>query len=190
MITSRSWFELWRIFSRSVFPTILEHGTGLFRLEGILSVMLDRKKTQHSTYGWENRRHLVAPPTNSPRKTSEKRAHKFHTDDASLSRSGQYFWLVQANFTSGTTNQKYYPDLGSDASSAGMEFLRSSGSVANCRMLPTLFAKDPLIGLSKSKCLPFFRSLPRSPSTNGAGTRDEPLRTTSAYACKAMSSGP
>ena len=31
-------------FSRSVFPTILEHGTGLFRLEGILSVMLHRKK--------------------------------------------------------------------------------------------------------------------------------------------------
>ena len=99
------------------------------------------KKTQHSTYGWENRRHLATPPTISPRKTSEKRAHKFHTDDASLSRSEQCFWLVQANFTSGTTNQKYYPDLGSDASSAGMEFLRSSGSVANCRMLPTLFAK-------------------------------------------------
>ena len=46
--------------------------------------------------------------------------------------------------------------------------------------------KGPLIGLSKSKCLPFFRSLSRSPSTNEAETRDEPLRTTSAW--KAMSS--
>ena len=116
MITSQSWFELSRIFSRSVFPTILEHGTGLFRLEGILSVILDRKRTQHSTYGWENRRHLATPPTISPRKTSEKRAQKFHTDDALLPRSGQCFWLVEANFTSGTTNQKHYPDLGSDAS--------------------------------------------------------------------------
>ena len=35
--------------------------------------------------------------------TSEKRAQKFHTDDASL--------------PSGTTNQKHYPDLSSDASS-------------------------------------------------------------------------
>ena len=116
MITSQSWFELSRIFSRSVFPTILEHGTGLFRLEGILSVILDRKKKQHSTYGWENRRHLATPPTISPQKTSEKRAQKFHNDDALLPISGQCFWLVEANFTSGTTNQKHYPDLGSDAS--------------------------------------------------------------------------
>ena len=31
----------------SVFSTILERGTGLFRLEGILSVMLDRKKKRY-----------------------------------------------------------------------------------------------------------------------------------------------
>ena len=51
-----------------------------------------------------------------------------------------------------------------------MEFL-CSGGVANYRILPALFAKGPLIGLSKSKCLPFLRNLPRSSSTIGAGTR-------------------
>ena len=117
MITSQSWFELSRIFSRSVFPTILEHGPGLCRLKGILSVMLERKKTTTFYLAWENRRHFTTSPTVSPRKTSEKRAQKFHTDDVSLPRSRYYFWLVEANFTSSTTNQKHYPDLGSDPSS-------------------------------------------------------------------------
>ena len=49
--------------------------------------------------------------------TSEKRAQKFHTDDPSLPRSGECFGLVESNFPRGTTNQKHYPDLGSDASS-------------------------------------------------------------------------
>ena len=49
--------------------------------------------------------------------TSEKRAQKFHTDDASLPRSGYCFWLVESNFPRSTTNQTHYPDLGSDASS-------------------------------------------------------------------------
>ena len=49
--------------------------------------------------------------------TSEKRAQKFHTDDASLPRSGYFFWLVESNFQCSTTNQKHYPDQGSDASS-------------------------------------------------------------------------
>ena len=50
--------------------------------------------------------------------TSEKRAQKFHTDDALLPRFVWCFWLAEATFTRGTTNQKHYhPDLGSDASS-------------------------------------------------------------------------
>ena len=36
--------------------------------------------------------------------TSEKRAQKFHTDDALLPRSGWYLWLAESNFPSGTTN--------------------------------------------------------------------------------------
>ena len=48
---------------------------------------------------------------------SEKRAQKFHTDDVSLPRSWWCFWLVESNFPRVTTNQKRYPDLGSDASS-------------------------------------------------------------------------
>ena len=47
--------------------------------------------------------------------TSEKQVQKYHTYDASLSRSWQYFWLVEANFPRGSTNQKRYSDLGSDA---------------------------------------------------------------------------
>ena len=49
--------------------------------------------------------------------TSEKRVQKFHTDDASLPRSGWCFWLVESNFSRGMTNQKHYPDQDSDTSS-------------------------------------------------------------------------
>ena len=49
--------------------------------------------------------------------TSEKRAQKFHNDDASLPRAGWCFWLVESHFLCGTTNQKHYPNLGSDVSS-------------------------------------------------------------------------
>ena len=40
--------------------------------------------------------------------TSIERAQKFHTDEVSLSRSGQCFWLVEVNFLRGTTNQKWH----------------------------------------------------------------------------------
>ena len=49
--------------------------------------------------------------------TSEKWAQKFHTDDASLLRSGQCFWLVVLHEKFDSTNQKLYPDLCSDESS-------------------------------------------------------------------------
>ena len=49
--------------------------------------------------------------------TFGKRPQKFHTDAASLPRSRQCFKLVEENFPRGTTNQKHYPDLGSDTSS-------------------------------------------------------------------------
>ena len=62
--------------------------------------------------------------------TSEKRAQKFHTDDASLPRSGWCFWLVESNFPRGTTNQKHYPDLGSDASSVWNFCARSSDVIS------------------------------------------------------------
>ena len=51
--------------------------------------------------------------------TSEKRLQKVHTqlhDNASLSRSGQHYWLAEANFSGSMTNQKHYPDLGSNSS--------------------------------------------------------------------------
>ena len=46
-----------------------------------------------------------------------ERTHKFHSDDVLLPRSGNCFWLVEENFTRGTTNQIHYPDLGSHTSS-------------------------------------------------------------------------
>ena len=49
--------------------------------------------------------------------TSEKQAQKFHTDDASLPRSGYCFLLVVPHGKFDSVNQKHYPDLGSDASS-------------------------------------------------------------------------
>ena len=47
----------------------------------------------------------------------EKQAQKFHTDDASLPRTGKWFWLVMPHGKLPPTNQKHYADLGSDASS-------------------------------------------------------------------------
>ena len=49
--------------------------------------------------------------------TSEKREQKFHTDDVSLPILGKCLWLIEAHFPHGKTNQKHYPDLGTDASS-------------------------------------------------------------------------
>ena len=48
MFTSQQRFEISRIFSCSVFPTILEPGKGLFILKGILSVLWDRKYPTHT----------------------------------------------------------------------------------------------------------------------------------------------
>ena len=45
--------------------------------------------------------------------TSEKQAQKFHTDHASLPRSGYYFWLVVPRGKFDSPNQKHYSDLGS-----------------------------------------------------------------------------
>ena len=49
--------------------------------------------------------------------TSEKRVQKFHTDDASLPRSGWCFWLVVPHGKFASANQRHYPVLGSDMSS-------------------------------------------------------------------------
>ena len=65
---------------------------------------------------WESSRHFATPPLVSPRNDFWKTKQKFHTDDASLPKSSASVW-AEANFPRGTTNQKHYPDLGSDASS-------------------------------------------------------------------------
>ena len=49
--------------------------------------------------------------------TSEKQEQKFPTDDDALPRSGNCFLLVVPCGKFDSTNQKHYPDLGSDASS-------------------------------------------------------------------------
>ena len=47
---------------------------------------------------------------------SDERLQEFHTDDVSLLKPGKFFRWVEQNFR--PIPQKYYPDLGSDASSA------------------------------------------------------------------------
>ena len=183
MITSESWFAFpFSPLSWSVEQAYLD-------LKEFWVSCWTEKKNATFYLAWENRRHLVTPPIVYPRKTSEKRAQKFHTDDASQPRSGQCFWLVEPNFTSGTTNQKHYPDLGSDASSVWNFCIVVTLRIVVCflRLHPSrTLCKSPLIGVSKSKCLPVFRSLPRRRSASGTGKREEPLRNTSSW--EAMSS--
>ena len=59
--------------------------------------------------------------------TSEKRAQKFHTDDKPLARSGLVH-LIGWKFAS--SNQKHYPDPGSDALSAEKFCVRSSDTIS------------------------------------------------------------
>ena len=64
----------------------------------------------HFENGYSSRRKQPKVGEVSRQRMSQKRAQKFHTDDASLPRS-------MSNFPHGMTNQKYSPDLASDASS-------------------------------------------------------------------------
>ena len=64
---------------------------------------------------WENSRYSRLQLWFSRELTSENRAQKFHTDDASLHRSGWCFWLL-ALVKFALTNQKHDPDLGIDSS--------------------------------------------------------------------------
>ena len=61
--------------------------------------------------------HFVMPPLVCLKIKSEKQAQKFHTDDASLRRSGWCFCWVGENFSFSRTNQKHHSDLKSDGSS-------------------------------------------------------------------------
>ena len=49
--------------------------------------------------------------------TSEERRQKFHTDNVSLPRSGECFWLVVRRGKFASTNQKHHPDVCRDKSS-------------------------------------------------------------------------
>ena len=70
-----------------------------------------------SSLAWENSQHFKMFPLVSCKMMSEKRAQKFHTDDASLPKTGKCFWLVMLHGKFAPTNQKHHPDLGSDVSS-------------------------------------------------------------------------
>ena len=62
--------------------------------------------------------------------TPEKQAQKCHTDNPSLPRSGQYFWLVAQSEKFASTNQMHQPDLGSDSSSVWNFYARLSDVVS------------------------------------------------------------
>ena len=69
------------------------------------------------TLAWQNRLHLATIPLVFPQNDVWETSAEIPYRDASLPRSGECFWLVEINFSRRTTNQKYYPDMGSDASS-------------------------------------------------------------------------
>ena len=71
-----------------------------------------------SSLAQENSQHFKMLPLVSCEMTSEKQVQKFHTEDASLPRTGKCFWLVMPHGKFAPTNQKHYADLGSDTSSA------------------------------------------------------------------------
>ena len=64
-----------------------------------------------------------------------KRAQEFHTDDTSLSRSGECFWLVVLHGKFALANQKHYPDLGSDTSSVWNSCARCSDVISQGNQL-------------------------------------------------------
>ena len=80
---------------------------------------------------WKKTADISRPYIWFPHKmASEKRAQKLLTNDVLLLRSGQCFWLVEASFPRGTTNQKHSPDLGSDTSSVWNFWSRSSDVIS------------------------------------------------------------
>ena len=67
---------------------------------------------------WTEKKHNILP---SLRKqlTFRDATDSFSAKDVWEKMTRHYtdgFWLVEANFTSGTTNQKHYPNVGSDSS--------------------------------------------------------------------------
>ena len=71
---------------------LLTHKKGDFR-----SVLIKQPTFRNATHHW------------FPREmTSEKRAQKFHTNDASLPISGQCFWLVEENFQAIRSTTPWY----------------------------------------------------------------------------------
>ena len=93
------------------------------------------------------RQHFLTLPLVSPRITSGKRAQKFHTDHVSLLRCGWCFWLAEASYSRGTTNQGHYLGLGSEnvisiSALVPQKCFRgeiSGTGVAKCRLSLTLF---------------------------------------------------
>ena len=108
----------------------------------------------HEEVAWENSRHFVTQPTASPRNNIwETGAEIPYWWQLSLPRSGYCFWLVETNFPRNTTNQKHFPDLGSDIV-ISMKFLRS--------FLRCHFTGKPLVTSRNIGC--FLRLLPHEVS--------------------------
>ena len=68
---------------------------------------------------WENSRHFGTPPLVSPRNDVWETSAKipYWWDITTQIWVVLQFWLAEANFPRGTTDQKHYPDLCSDTSS-------------------------------------------------------------------------
>ena len=103
--------EPWNVFQGRSSQATLSTTVGYTRFEKKLIIW------DNDANGLRICRQFVMPPLVCLKIKSEKQAQKFHTDDASLRRSGWCFWWVGENFSFNRTNQKYHSDLKSDGSS-------------------------------------------------------------------------
>ena len=133
LIQSHSICQMLAIFWVESERTVSEFGKEIFVLRSTYSIKRAREirkfhvavvqrrsevyKKECYTIAWENSRHLATLPLVSPPndvwETSAEIPYWWHVTSQ--------IWVVLLigwiNFSRGTTNQKHYPDLGSDASS-------------------------------------------------------------------------
>ena len=103
------------------------------------------KETSKKTFAETNQRTNCYPEKKADIPATS-RTQRFHANDVSLPRYGQFFWLVQANFPRSATNQKHCPYLSGGMSSVWNFCARSSAArtpfrgetsgadVAKCRL--------------------------------------------------------
>ena len=101
---------------------------GVSSSAGVPVLMLNQPIIYSITVAWENRRNFPTPPLHgfpAKRRLRNKRRNSIlmmpHHPDVGVPSHWPFmrclcFWLLEGNIPHNTTNQKHYPDLGSDTS--------------------------------------------------------------------------